>query len=113
MFGHLTDLKYKRNTKEAIGFYMGYFVYFVLFGMLLGTVLAVILGTEFVLSASYGLGQVLSIVLVISLSVLVLKAKKLLGNFGLLMLLVLAGILSYFGGALLGLIITAYFTTRK
>lgn len=66
--------------------------------------------------ASYELGfrygNILAIVATLGLSYAILSKKNLLNNFKFILLGLLSGILAFLGGALLGLIPVAYFTTK-
>src|SRR3990172_1890459 len=86
MFKNLTDFTYKRNRKEAIGFYIAYFILIVLLGGLSGGIVGLIINQQ----DSYAVGF----------------------RVGNIVLIPLSGLLAYFGGALLGLIFVTYLTTR-
>jgi len=111
MFRNLTDFSYKRTGKEALGFYIGYLVFIVVVGAILGGVLGLVLGEE---SFEIGLrvGNILAILATLALSFLILSKKKMMNNFGLILLALLSGLLAFIGGGLLGLIPTAYLTTK-
>ena len=111
MFKNLTDFSYKRTGKEALGFYIGYLVLIVVVGAILGGILGLVLGEE---SFEIGLrvGNILAILATLGLSFLILSKKKMMNNFGMILLALLSGLLAFVGGGLLGLIPTAYFTTK-
>lgn len=107
MFKNLTDFSYKRNLKEAIGFYLAY--------LLLGVILGGIAGALFVsqgFNQGVRVGTIVSIILSLVISGLLLKEKNLFRNFSYILLALLSGILAAFGGSLLGLIIPAVITTK-
>jgi uncharacterized membrane protein len=115
MFKNLTSFSYKRNWKEAIGFYLAYF----LLGLMLSGISGVIFGTlseattfrEGFNSGRHA-GAVVSIVFCLVIAVSLLVQKKMHQNFGYVILALLSAMLAAFGGALLGLIIPAFMTTR-
>jgi len=117
MFKHLANFSYKRNKKEAIGFYIAYLV----LTMLVGVLLAGTLGIFFERGASaangfnfgFEIGSITAVIVSVGVSFLILKEKKLLGNFGYILVAILSGILALFSGGLGGLIPTAFLTTRK
>lgn len=115
MFKHLTDLGYKRNKKEAFGFYVAYFILTILTAGLLGGVFSIIIAKDIVDSLDIGMrvGTIVAIIISTGASFFVLKEKKLLGNFGFILLVILSGVLAIFTGAIGGLIPTAFLTTRK
>ncbi|MBU0569816.1 hypothetical protein KKB40_03470 [Patescibacteria group bacterium] len=59
------------------------------------------------------IGNIIAIIISIGLSFLILKEKKLLSNFGFILLALLSGLLALFIGGLGGLIPAAFLTTRK
>jgi len=106
MFKKLTDFSYKRTTQQAIGFYIAYFVATILVAMILSGIFA----SDF--SGGAKIGSQLAIVVSLVLGFYVIQQKKLTKNFNYILLVILAGVLSLFGGALLGLIPVAYLTTK-
>ena len=114
MFTHLTDFAYTRTTKQAIGFYLAYFLLFILMAFMAGAVLGIIIrDSANAFEAGLTLGNILAVVASFGVSLLILKKKKLLSHFGFILLCVLSGILSVFIEALGGLIPAAYLTTRS
>jgi len=111
MFKHLVDFRYQRNTKEAIGFYLAYFLLFILIGGLLGGATA-ILNTEAVTGSAMRAGAIFAVMACVSLYLVVMVSKKV-TSFGYLLLAVVAGICAIFLGALLGLVPVAFLTTKK
>jgi uncharacterized Tic20 family protein len=111
MFKKLTDFTYKRSKKEALGFYLAY-LFLLLIVAFLCTTVAVMIGNNPSFDQGVRIGTVVAIVFVLALSWLILKNKKLFNSFSYLVLMILAGILAYFGGGVIGLILPAYFTTK-
>lgn len=111
MFKNLTDFSYKRSGKEALGFYLAYLVLIVLVGGIVGAVTGLASGSQ-----SYELGvrvgNIVAILLVLGVSFAILSKKKLMNNFGLVLLALLSGLLAFAGGSVLGLIPTAYLSTK-
>lgn len=110
MFKKLTDLAYKRTAIEAFGFYLAYLLFIVLVAAIMGGVSGLLGFSSFY--SGIKMGAVLGIIFALLLSFLILKAKNILGNFSYILLALLAGVLAVFGGAILGLIPTAYLTTK-
>ena len=118
MFKYLTNFSYKRNWKEAIGFYLVFF----LVGIILGLVMAVFFilsskETVEIFSRGFYRGitiiNVLSVIYCLVIFGFLLKEKKLFKNFGYLLLALLSGVLAVLGGVSLGLIIPAVLTTKQ
>ena len=112
MFKNLTDFAYKRNRKEALGFYLGYLILIVVVGALAVGLFGLASGQQ---NFELGLriGNIIGILSSLGLSFAVLSKKGLMNNFGLLLLALLSGLLAFIGGGLLGLIPAAYLTTKK
>src|SRR3989344_3677755 len=104
MFKNLTDFSYKRNWKEAVGFYLAFFVLLIIISVLLSGML-VVMGLIDGFEEGSRFGTIMAVIFCSIISILLLKKKKLLNNFGYI-------ILSLIGGALLGLIIPAFITTK-
>lgn len=116
MFKHLTNFGYKRNAKEAIGFYIAYLILIIMAAFLLGSALGIVMGAFY--GFNFGLiglkvGNVIAIIITVVTAFLILKEKKLLSNFGYILLVLLSGILAVYLGCLGGLIPVAFLTTRK
>ena len=118
MFKNLTNFSYKRNWKEAIGFYFSY--------MLLAIVLGIVLVIIFVPAISTGaitvnnyynyeplteFASYFSCAYCAIISVLLLLQKRLWKNLGYVFLVLLGIFLGVSTGLFLGLIIPAYITT--
>lgn len=111
LFKNLTDFSYKRTGKQALGFYLAYFVLIVIVGALIGGLASLSIGDASInLGVRYG--NILAILVTVGLSFLILNKKNLLDHFGYILLALLSGLLAFLGGALLGLIPVAYFTTK-
>lgn len=117
MFKHLIRFSYKRNWKEALGFYFAY----LLLGMLLGGLMAVLLLTIFGsetksfeegFNEGIRVGTITGIVYTLTISVLVLLKRNLQYSFGFVLLVPVAGLIAAFGGSVLALVIPAIMTTR-
>jgi hypothetical protein len=113
MFSNLTDFGFRRTKIQAFGFYITYLIVIMAIGAVIGIVTEVGVDQD---TASFGngmrLGAFFAIAASIVLSFMVLKAKKLTGNFSLSLLAISSGILALIGGGLLGLIIPTVFTTK-
>lgn len=115
MFSHLSDFKYSRTRKEALGFYFAYLLLLVVVGGILAVVLVpsdVTTEAE-AFEAGAKIGTRFAPIAVLSLGILLLHAKKTLFKFKNMLLLALAGLLAIIGGGLLGLIPVAYLSTTQ
>lgn len=112
MFKKLTDFSYKRNTLEALGFYIAYLIILTVSAFIIGAVLGTATGNEDNFAFGAKIGVIFAIIAILCLSFVVLSKKKLTNNFSYLLLGLLSGVLAYFGGGLLGLIPVAYLTTK-
>lgn len=111
MFKNLTNFSYKRNWKEAIGFYLAFFLVCIILGAIAGASVGISGAMD--VYKSRRAGTVVSVIFCLIVSGLLLKEKKLFKNFGYILLALLSGLLAVFGGSLLGLIIPAFMTTKE
>lgn len=112
MFKHLTNLKYKRKGWEPLGFYLAYLLLVLLVTAIAGGIVGSFNRPD-TFWAGVRVGTIVAVVFCLTLSYLVASAKKLTKGYGNLVLILLSGILAMWGGGLLGLIIPAYFTSKK
>jgi riboflavin transporter FmnP len=117
MFENLIHLAYRRNKKEALSFYIASLFLFTAIGALIASGYALLTGTDIqnlstaLTSRGEQIGAVIIAIGSAVLSIAILSAKKE-SRYGFALLALAGGILSLFGGALLGFIIPAYLTTR-
>lgn len=111
MFKKLTDFSYKRTRKQAVGFYLGYLILIIIVGALVGGMVGLAFGDE---SFELGLrvGNFIAVLIVLGVSFAILNKKKLMNNFGLILLALASGLFAYLGGGLLGLLPAAYLSTK-
>lgn len=109
MFKNLTNFAHKRNGWEVLGFYLAYLLLIIVVALLLGAAVALL---DFDTEVAFRLGNAFAIIICLVLSFMVLKQKKLTGNFGLILVALLSGVLAFIGGGILGLIPVAFLTTR-
>ncbi len=112
MFEHLTDFGYVRTRKQALGFYIVYLLLTALCAAIIGAFVAFFI-YEDAFDVGVKLGTIVGIIGSITLSFLILSAKKLTGNFWLLLFALIGGLLQTLGGGVISLIIPAYLTTLK
>lgn len=115
MFKKLTDFTYVRSGREAFGFYLAYLLFIVI---LSAVVSGVFVGIGYVypgqgINTGMRLGTAVAITCSTAISFLIVSQKKLAGNFGYILLSLVAGLLASAGGGLFGLIIPAILTTKK
>lgn len=111
MFKNLTNFAYQRTPKEAVGFYIAFLVLIMLIAAIMGGVLALVM-PNFSFNSGVRIGTICALISSLGLSFVILKEKKSLGNFSLILLALLSGLLSLLAGGLGGLIPVAYLTTR-
>lgn len=117
MFHNLSDLSYKRSFVQAIGFY----IFFLIFFLICGIYLVGIIGFAFkVMRANpinkihaRTLGHLVAMFACPILSFTLLHKKNQLTNPIMVFIAILSGLLTFFGGAALGLLPTAFLTTRQ
>jgi len=115
MFKKLTDFSYTRSGKEVFGFYLAYLLLIII---LSAVVSSVFVGIGYItpdqgITTGMKLGTAVAITCCTVLSLLIVSQKKLAGNFGYILLSLVAGLLASAGGSLLGLIIPTLLTTKK
>lgn len=117
MFKNLFDFTYQRTVKEAFGFYIAYLLLILISGVILGGALGGFFVAEDTFEAGYDfgvkIGIIFAVIVCLYISISLVVKKKLYTNFGFVLLSLCSGILALIGGALLGLIIPAFFTTRQ
>ena len=107
MFENLTNFKSVRSLSNAIGFYLAY----LFIGLLLGAIAGGVAGFFSDINGSMIAGNIIAIPYVITIGLIVTNSKNL--GFSYYALSIAAGILALFGGALLGLIPSAYISTMQ
>ena len=111
MFNKLTNFGYRRDKKEAVGFYVSYLVFIILLGAVIQGILSNLSLLTFELWSR--LVRLFTTAITSFLVYKLLKEKKLLKNLNFLSFGLLSILLALSGWALIGLLIPAYFTTRK
>ncbi len=112
MFKNLTSFGYQRSITEAVGFYLAYLLLLMIAAGGLAIMLAAAMGQSDNFNFGLIVGNILAIIASSGISFMILKEKKLLSNYGFILLALLAGVLAFFIGALGGLIPAAFLTTR-
>jgi len=115
MFKELTTFSYRRNPKEATGFYLAYLLVGFLLGGVFGGLSALTQNTvnfEEAFQAGAKIGAIVGTLYCAAISCMVLLYRRLHTNLGYILLALVGIIASFFGGALLGLIVPAFLTTR-
>lgn len=113
MFERLADFGYVRSKKQALGFYIAYFVTVVLSLTFIGFILARAFPVVFTADNSFALGVLGACTIFTLLSFLILRDKKLLKRFSSVVYLILTLIAAICGGSTLALVVVAFLTTRK
>ena len=110
MFSDLMLFNKERTAKQAVGLYFA----FLLILMLAGGLASFLMGGPSVgFEEGYHIGWYFSVVCCLTLSFIVLYQKGRLNEFGLVLLALLSGVGAVFLGASLGLVFTAYLTTKE
>lgn len=111
IFGKLTDFSYKRSPAQAAGFYVAYLVLLIIVSVILGAVFGLATGQEsFEVGVTFG--TIVAVAFSLAISFLVLYKKNLYSDFRFIIVALLSGLLAIIGGGLLGLLPTAFLTTR-
>ena len=114
---NIFDLKSKKNWKQAILFYVIYFVIGLTIVFVAGSLFGILVGDKYpdteAFDIGFRLGQFVAILLVIGLTIYILRQKEMYKNSLGVLLGLLAIILSVLGGILLGLLPLAYLLTRE
>jgi len=111
MFKELTNLGYQRSAKEAFGFYIAYLLLAMFSCVIMSNIVGIILKDSNI-NLALRIGSITAVIVSIGLSFFVLKEKKLLGNFGFILLALLSGLLALKIGGMGGLIPVAYLTSK-
>ncbi|BFM14966.1 hypothetical protein R50073_11490 [Maricurvus nonylphenolicus] len=110
MFSKLTEFNAQRSIKEAVGFYLAYFILFLLLGFTVGGIIGV-LNPDQAYEVGVKVGQIMAVIMCCALAVTIVFKKSLQSSFKCIALAVMAALLSILLGALGGLIPIAYLTT--
>ncbi len=111
MFKKLTSFSYKRNIVEGIGFYLAYLLLILITAVVCAMLTSVVTGnSSFLLGAI--IGKIIALLLTGAIGCMVLYKKKLGKNILFVFLVILSAVLSYYTGAIVGMAIIAYLTTR-
>ena len=113
MFERLADFGYVRSKKQALGFYIAYFVTVVLSLTFIGFILAHTFPVVFTADNSFAFGVFGACTIFTLLSFLILRDKKLLKRFSSVVYLIVTLIAAICGGSTLALVVVAFLTTRK
>ena len=112
MFRNLINFDYKRNKKEAIGFYIAYMLSSILLISALSIWVVISQRNTTVQETNFfQLGHFVAIAICVTLSMLIVHAKKLYKNFLAMVLVMSSIILSLYMATLLGLIPVAILST--
>ncbi len=112
MFRHLEDFRHARSLVQAIGFYLVYVIVGIVAIGALGFI-AGLVNRDFGFEQGMTLGTVVAAVASLALSLVVLRAKGLLGHLGFLAVAVLSGASALAGGLILSMLFVAFLTTRQ
>ena len=115
MFRRLTDFGYQRTLGQAVGFYLVYFFAGIIVSGLISGAIAPFAGVSgFQEGLAFGakVGGIFAVLLTLTLSFAILRAKGLLGHIGYLIVGLVGTASAVFLGMLLGLVFVAFLTTR-
>lgn len=111
MLNNIRNLSYRRNSSEAVVFYLVYLLVGIVVSALGAGIITSIISNsdkEFFLKIS----SLIIVVFVFNLGFMLLGAKKMTEESKYVVTVVTASFLAYFGGGLLGLVLIAYLTTK-
>ena len=116
MFKHLKDFSYKRTGLQAVGFYLAWGALTLVVVGVLGFLFGLMLissqeSTSQIATTGAHIGTFLAFVTTLVIACKIAVAKKNVRETKTIVLIILTGVLSILGGALLGFIIPAYLTT--
>jgi hypothetical protein len=112
MFTKPLDFTRVRSGKEAVGFYIVQFALALIAAGVISTFYGVATGSN-AFTTGLKIGSIVAGIWSIVAAFMVLRSHRLTGKVGFVMLAIIAGAVGLFGGALFGLIIPAYLTTRR
>ncbi len=101
---------------EALGFYLAYFLLGVMIGAVVGALIGAINFDVSEIEINKIVVNYVSVLIVLYcsiISLLIVIKKRLYKNFVYVLLIPICCVMSFFGGAFLGLIIPTYLTTRS
>lgn len=111
MFKKLTDFSYKRNVAEGIGFYLAYLLLILITAVAFAFLTSVVTGnSSFLLGAI--IGKIIALLITMAIGGIVLHKKRLSKNIFFVFLVILSAVLSYYTGAVIGMAVIAYLTTK-
>src|SRR3989338_1590812 len=111
MFKKITDFSYKGNIIEALGFYLTYLLLTLIAVVICAILIEVITGNSSFLLGTI-IGKIIALIFSAVAGCMVLYKKKLVKNMLYIFLVILSAVLSYYAGAIIGLILIAYLTTK-
>lgn len=110
MFDKVFELKFFRTPSQAIGFYITHFIFVICIAFSIGVIVGRVF-PNFSWDSGVTLGTIFSSIYVFIIGIKIVSLKKLSSSY--YFLVIFSACLAIFGGALLGLIPTAFMTTRK
>ena len=110
MFDKVFELNFCRTPIQAIGFYITHFIFAFCIGISIAIIVARIL-PNFSWDSGVTFGTIFASIYVFIIGIKIVSLKKLSSSY--YFLVIFSASLAIFGGALLGLIPTAFMTTRK
>lgn len=108
MFEDIFEMGVVRSRRQAIGFYLFFAISTIIAAMIAGALFGLWFG--YIGALATNIGVTIAMVASLLLGFMVVKAKSIF-NAQTVILVLLAGVLSFFGGVVLGLIPVAYLTT--
>jgi hypothetical protein len=114
MFSGLFDFGLERSSSQAVGFYCAYLLVSLLIATLVSYAGAAMITLPSDEAALYSarFGAFISLCFCLALTYLLLRGKGMLRSPSAFVYLIAVAILTFFGGGLFGLIVTAYLSTR-
>lgn len=112
MFSNLTQFGVVRSARQALGFYISYFLLLSLLSLVVGIIVGM-LNPDNPEQAGFIGGNISAVVLCFILAVVIASKKKLFSSFKTLFLVVITALAALFLGTIGGLIPVSYLTTES
>ncbi|HLC94061.1 MAG TPA: hypothetical protein VJH96_00650 [Patescibacteria group bacterium] len=107
------DYGKKRSLKEIVGFYCVHVFFILIAGGIIGGVSALLVGKGDDFLFGRRIGEVVAGLFSVFVSMVILYKKHMIKNPLYILLIALAGIVTYVGGVLIGFVVPTYFATLQ
>ncbi len=112
MFSHLTDFAYKRIFTQAIGFYIAYLFVLILVEAIAIGIAEILVPSMKTYPRGFSVGNAVAPLYIAVIGFLLINKKSIV-NFGYILLVLVASLVSVFWGGLGGMIFLAFISSRR